>query len=110
MELIAMCSCNEEAGCVYRSEAEYRQERERQADASRIEHEVLAVLRGEPGRVSALARDFATLIMGGEPQGRNGMDVEEVLVAGRGIYFWRAGDGTQHCRSRDDRAALRLVA
>lgn len=105
-----MCTCDDETSqCVYRSEQEYRADSERQARASALEHEVLALLRGERAGTSPRAMEFATLL-GRQPANGSGADVVDVLATDGDVMLWWSADGLQHQAALTERRAIRLAA
>lgn len=104
-----MCTCHTNARCpCYRNTQEYREERARQAHASRFEHAILDALRGELTGASPRARAFATLLKA-QPESDNGANVADILMAVSCIYWWTR-DGWQHHARLDARPAVRQVA
>lgn len=98
-----MCGNSYVEGCpCAQSAAAFNEDRERQARFSVVEHQVLALLRGEPIDASPRARAFAALL--------DGADVTDILATDGGIYFWTNGDGAQHHARLDVHPALRLAA
>ncbi|MGF6481936.1 hypothetical protein [Paraburkholderia sp. JPY419] len=106
-----MCSCADTDGCVYRSEADYHEERARQAAGSAIEHDVFTRLRDPAVPVSPAALPYANLLHAQTL----GASVTDLLVTSFGLYWWWGGReyfaALPDCAVPDAQsAALRLVA
>lgn len=105
-----MCTCHLNVRCpCYRDAQEHREERARQAHASKFEHEILAALRGDRAGVAPRVAAFVKLLRA-QPESGDGANVRDILVTGGGVHYWLAGDGAQRYLPLAARPAITLVA